>query len=121
MMAVIGEQFEELGSYICGVVVNVRQKGDKVALWTRDAQLDDVNIRIGILQFFTFKIFLGYILKSKLGLPDSETIRFEAHKESSARTGSTVKPHIVIPPRGDGEDQQKRKPERERTLSQSNQ
>ncbi|CAK5008648.1 unnamed protein product [Meloidogyne enterolobii] len=107
MMAVIGEQFEELGTYICGVVVNVRQKGDKVALWTRDSNLDDVNIRI------------GYILKAKLGLPDSETIRFEAHKESSARTGSTVKPHIVIPPRGDAEEPQKRKPERERTLSQN--
>jgi len=47
MMAVIGEQFEELGDHICGAVVNIRQKGDKVALWTRDAQADEVNTRIG--------------------------------------------------------------------------
>jgi translation initiation factor 4E len=47
MMAVIGEQFEELGEYICGAVVNIRQKGDKVALWTRDAQVDEINTRIG--------------------------------------------------------------------------
>lgn len=31
-MAIIGEQFEDLGEYICGAVVNVRQKGDKVCL-----------------------------------------------------------------------------------------
>jgi translation initiation factor 4E len=49
MMAVIGEQFEEFGDHICGAVVNIRQKGDKVALWTRDAQADDVNTRIGSL------------------------------------------------------------------------
>ena len=26
----MGEQFEDLGDFICGAVVNVRQKGDKV-------------------------------------------------------------------------------------------
>ncbi|RCN31496.1 eukaryotic initiation factor 4E [Ancylostoma caninum] len=31
LMAIIGEQFEDLGEYICGAVVNVRQKGDKVS------------------------------------------------------------------------------------------
>jgi translation initiation factor 4E len=30
MMAIVGEQFEEYGDHICGAVVNVRQKGDKV-------------------------------------------------------------------------------------------
>lgn len=30
-MAIIGEQFEDLGEYICGAVVNVRQKGDKAS------------------------------------------------------------------------------------------
>lgn len=29
-MAIVGEQFEEYGDHICGAVVNVRQKGDKV-------------------------------------------------------------------------------------------
>lgn len=107
MMAVIGEQFEELGDHICGAVVNIRQKGDKVALWTRDAQADEVNTRI------------GYILKQKLHIPDSECIRFEVHKENSSRTGSMVKPRIVIPSRENADTDQKRKPERERTTSQS--
>jgi len=85
LMAIIGEQFEEHGEQICGAVVNVRQKGDKVSLWTRDALKDDVNRRI------------GQILKAKLEIPDSDPIRYEVHKDSSVKTGSMVKPRIVIP------------------------
>ncbi|GMT12241.1 hypothetical protein PFISCL1PPCAC_3538, partial [Pristionchus fissidentatus] len=85
LMAIVGEQFEGFGEFICGAVVNVRQKGDKVSLWTRDAQRDDINLRI------------GQILKAKLEIPDSEPIRYEVHKDSSVRTSSTVKPRIVIP------------------------
>lgn len=35
-MTMIGEQFDDLGEYICGGVVNVRNKGDKVCYlaWT---------------------------------------------------------------------------------------
>ena len=62
-MATVGEQFDEFGDYVCGAVVNVRQKGDKVSLWTRDATRDDVNLRI------------GQILKQKLGIPDTEILR----------------------------------------------
>lgn len=47
LMAVIGEQFDDHGEQICGLVINVRQKGDKVSLWTRDASKEDVNRRIG--------------------------------------------------------------------------
>ena len=31
-MAIIGEQFDNHGEYICGAAVNLRQKGDKVRL-----------------------------------------------------------------------------------------
>ncbi|CAI2354286.1 unnamed protein product [Caenorhabditis sp. 36 PRJEB53466] len=85
LMAIVGEQFDEYGDYICGAVVNVRQKGDKVSLWTRDATRDDVNLRI------------GQVLKQKLSIPDSEILRYEVHKDSSARTSSTVKPRICLP------------------------
>ncbi|CAD5224506.1 unnamed protein product [Bursaphelenchus okinawaensis] len=82
MMDIIGERFEGHGDFICGAAVNVRQKGDKIALWTSDASLDDVNRRIGM------------ILKNKLALDDN--IRYEVHKDASARTGSVVRPKIVI-------------------------
>lgn len=41
---------------------------------------------------------IGHILKAKLGIPDSDPIRYEVHKDSAARTGSSVKPRHVIPP-----------------------
>lgn len=40
---------------------------------------------------------IGQIVKSKLDIPDVETIRYEVHKDSSSRTGSVVKPKIVLP------------------------
>ncbi|VDD90486.1 unnamed protein product [Enterobius vermicularis] len=85
VLAMIGEQFEDYGDHICGAVLNVRQKGDKVSLWTRDSMNDKVNTRI------------GEILKTKLDIPDTEPIRYEVHKDYSSRTGSMVKPRIVLP------------------------
>lgn len=85
LMAMVGEQFEDLGEYICGAVVNVRQKGDKISLWTQDATKDNVNQRI------------GQIMKGKLGIPDSETIKYEVHKDLSVKTGSSVKARLTIP------------------------
>ena len=42
-MALIGEQFEE-AEEICGVVVCVRQRQDKIALWTRNAANEAVQV-----------------------------------------------------------------------------
>lgn len=36
LMALIGEQFDEADE-ICGVVASVRQRQDKLALWTKTA------------------------------------------------------------------------------------
>ncbi|KAK1379737.1 mRNA cap-binding protein [Heracleum sosnowskyi] len=46
LMALIGEQFEE-AEEICGVVVSVRQRQDKIALWTRNAANEAVQMSIG--------------------------------------------------------------------------
>ncbi|XP_042516172.1 eukaryotic translation initiation factor-like [Macadamia integrifolia] len=46
LMALIGEQFEE-SDEICGVVASVRQRQDKVALWTRTASNEAVQMGIG--------------------------------------------------------------------------
>ncbi|VDM37808.1 unnamed protein product [Toxocara canis] len=81
LMAIIGEQFEDNGEYICGAVVNVRQKGDKVSLWTRDSLKDEVNLRI------------GQILKAKLEIPDNEPIRYEVHKVCTVNSPSQ---HVFI-------------------------
>lgn len=44
-MALIGEQFDEADE-ICGVVVSVRQKQDKIALWTKTATNEAAQVLI---------------------------------------------------------------------------
>jgi|UniRef100_A0AC35G404 translation initiation factor 4E len=83
LLALVGEQFGQDGEEICGAVVNIRQKGDKVALWTRDANKDAVNYRI------------GQVLYQALSVKDN-VLRYEVHKDASVRTGSMVKPRIVL-------------------------
>ncbi|KAL5229803.1 hypothetical protein ABZP36_028579 [Zizania latifolia] len=46
LMALIGEQFDE-SEEICGIVASVRQRGDKLALWTRTASNEAVQVNIG--------------------------------------------------------------------------
>ncbi|CAJ0562407.1 unnamed protein product, partial [Mesorhabditis spiculigera] len=84
LMLMLGEQFESYGSYVCGAVVNVRSKGDKVSLWTFDAMRDDANLKI------------GRIMQSTLQLNDRQRMKYEKHTDTSKRSGSTVKPRIVL-------------------------
>ena len=44
LLAMIGEQFSE-PSEICGAVVSVRAKGDRISLWTRTASNENVQAR----------------------------------------------------------------------------
>ncbi|KAM1195797.1 hypothetical protein FF1_022465 [Malus domestica] len=46
LMAMIGEQFDEADE-ICGVVASVRQRQDKLALWTRNAANEAAQMSIG--------------------------------------------------------------------------
>jgi len=82
LLAMVGEQFDDFGDFISGAVVNIRQKGDKVSLWTRDANREDVNRRI------------GQILKQKLNI--AETITYELHQDTKQKNSSMVKPHLRI-------------------------
>ncbi|KAH9618834.1 hypothetical protein KSS87_006530 [Heliosperma pusillum] len=44
LMALIGEQFDE-AEEICGVVASVRQRGDKLSLWTKNAANEAVQFK----------------------------------------------------------------------------
>ncbi|XP_057470653.1 eukaryotic translation initiation factor-like [Actinidia eriantha] len=46
LMALIGEQFDEVDE-ICGVVASVRQRQDKLALWTKTATNEATQMSIG--------------------------------------------------------------------------
>lgn len=47
LLLLIGEAFEEHSDEVCGAVVNIRAKGDKVGVWTRDAKNSAGNVKIG--------------------------------------------------------------------------
>uniref|UniRef100_A0A915K008 eIF-4F 25 kDa subunit n=1 Tax=Romanomermis culicivorax TaxID=13658 RepID=A0A915K008_ROMCU len=82
LMAVIGEQFDDGSHNICGAVVNIRNKGDKISLWTRDCLNEESNRKI------------GQIFKAKLGIPNS--INYEVHKDTSQKTGSMVRAQLRV-------------------------
>lgn len=44
MMACIGEQFTE-GDEICGIVVNVRARQDRLCMWTKTASNEAAQVR----------------------------------------------------------------------------
>jgi len=76
MLLMIGEAFgEEHGKYVCGAVVSVRAKGDKIGLWLGSAQNSDAVMAI------------GRKTKQCLGLRHDK-IYFETHVDSSAKTSS---------------------------------
>jgi translation initiation factor 4E len=43
----IGEAFDEHSEDVCGAVVNVRSKGDKIGIWTVDAVKAQSVMEIG--------------------------------------------------------------------------
>ena len=52
VLCLIGESFDECSDEICGAVINIRPKGDKLGLWTRNASQRDGNIKIGLFSHF---------------------------------------------------------------------
>ncbi|XP_002126987.2 eukaryotic translation initiation factor 4E-1A [Ciona intestinalis] len=79
LLCLIGEGFGEDSDYVNGGVVQVRHKGDKVAIWT-----SDYKHREGIMN-------IGQICKTRLGLPKKAVLGFQAHEDTMSKSGSTVK------------------------------
>lgn len=67
LLAMIGEQFDH-GDEICGAVVNVRSRQEKIALWTKNAANEAAQISIGK----QWKEFLDY----------NETVGFIFHEDA---------------------------------------
>lgn len=47
LLALIGDQFMDESPYVNGVWVNVRSRGDKLSLWTRNAKDSEIQYKIG--------------------------------------------------------------------------
>ncbi len=46
-MCLVGEVFENSSDEVCGAVVQIRAKGDKLAIWTGNAKKDTDVLAIG--------------------------------------------------------------------------
>uniref|UniRef100_F6VMH3 Eukaryotic translation initiation factor 4E family member 1B n=1 Tax=Monodelphis domestica TaxID=13616 RepID=F6VMH3_MONDO len=66
LLCLIGEAFEEYSEEVCGVVLNVRTKGDKIAIWTSEAENQPAVT------------FIGRVYKERLGLSPKVIIGYQA-------------------------------------------
>ncbi|KAJ7372448.1 translation initiation factor eIF4E [Desmophyllum pertusum] len=79
LMLLIGEAFAEYSDSVCGAVVQIRTKGDKLAIWTANATDQDANLGI------------GRKFRERLNLPPKLHIGYQAHEDTMSKTGSTTK------------------------------
>jgi hypothetical protein len=61
LLCLIGEAFEDLSDEICGAVINLRPKGDKLGLWTADATHADAIMKIGLVHLRIYCMVLMYL------------------------------------------------------------
>ncbi|XP_010272662.1 PREDICTED: eukaryotic translation initiation factor 4E-1-like [Nelumbo nucifera] len=62
LLTMIGEQFEH-GEEICGAVINVRGKQEKISLWTKNASNETAQVSIGKQwkEFLDYNDSIGFI------------------------------------------------------------
>jgi len=80
----IGEHADQYAHQVNGAVVNVRGKGDKLAVWLADATQSDSIIRI------------GKMLKERLGIDPGEKIGFNIHNEEKSKSSSMRKQKFYV-------------------------
>lgn len=47
LLCLVGEAFDDFSDDVCGAVINVRAKGDKVAIWTTNYENKEAVTHIG--------------------------------------------------------------------------
>ncbi|CAD6236356.1 GSCOCG00008138001-RA-CDS [Cotesia congregata] len=79
LLCMIGEAFNEHSDDVCGAVVNVRTKGDKLGIWTADA-----NRSTSVME-------IGRKLKERLRISPKQIIGYQVHKDVMVKAGSITK------------------------------
>ena len=77
LLSLIGEQFDEDSEYVNGVWVNVRMRGNKIAVWTKNGRNAEVQLRI------------GNKIKEILSLKDQALV-YELHAESDKKDSAPL-------------------------------
>ncbi|XP_022919028.1 eukaryotic translation initiation factor 4E-1A-like isoform X2 [Onthophagus taurus] len=83
ILCLIGEAFEN-SEDVCGAVVNIRGKGDKIGIWTADAMRAAAVIEI------------GRKLKDRLRISPKVTIGYQVHKDTIDKAGSVTKNSYTV-------------------------
>jgi translation initiation factor 4E len=76
LLCLIGEAFGEESEQICGAVINVRPKMDKISIWTSDKSSAAV-------------LKIGKILKQRTGY--GATAQYEAHTDTQTKQGTSAR------------------------------
>ncbi|XP_033219433.1 eukaryotic translation initiation factor 4E-like [Belonocnema kinseyi] len=84
LLCMIGEGFNEFSEDVCGAVVNVRARQDKLALWTGDASSSQSIMEI------------GRKLKERLRITSKVTIGYQIHKDTMVKAGSMTKNTYMV-------------------------
>lgn len=84
LLCVIGESFGEYSREVCGAVINIRTKGDKIAVWTQEAEN-----RTGV-------IHIGHVYKECLGLPPKMIIGYQAHADTATKSSTLLKNNTLL-------------------------
>uniref|UniRef100_A0A452S8S1 Eukaryotic translation initiation factor 4E family member 1B n=2 Tax=Ursus americanus TaxID=9643 RepID=A0A452S8S1_URSAM len=84
LLCLIGESFEEHSREVCGAVINIRTKGDKIALWTREAE-NQADV-----------LHIGQVYKERLGLSTKIVIGYQAHADTATKSNSLAKNKFVV-------------------------
>jgi len=84
LLCLVGEAFDDASDEVCGTVVNIRPKGDKLAIWTRNAEDQDNNLTV------------GRGLRERLGLHKQIQLGFQVHKDTATKYGSITRNKYVV-------------------------
>uniref|UniRef100_A0A0K0FME9 EIF-4F 25 kDa subunit n=1 Tax=Strongyloides venezuelensis TaxID=75913 RepID=A0A0K0FME9_STRVS len=92
MLALTSEHFAEYNNSICGAVCNIRSKGSKISIWTRNASDEATNKAIAKQMVETILNAPGIDKYRKY----FESVRFEEHKQASQKNSSSLPPKILV-------------------------
>ncbi|KAM9254064.1 LOW QUALITY PROTEIN: eukaryotic translation initiation factor 4E type 1B [Dugong dugon] len=74
LLCLIGESFEEHSREVCGAVINIRTKGDKISVWTQEAE-NQASV-----------LHIGHVYKEHLGLSTKAIIGYQAHADTATKS-----------------------------------
>ncbi|KAH8384384.1 hypothetical protein KR200_002914 [Drosophila serrata] len=78
LLCLIGEAFDH-SDQICGAVVNIRAKSNKISIWTANGNNEEAALEI------------GHKLRDALRLGRQNSLQYQLHKDTMVKQGSNVK------------------------------